>query len=137
MDSSNANLQPQIDYHQVSIDLDGLDDFLVGTPVQADAISEETAELADRKLILQLLDQIINVNRCVDDARQRLSAANERMNSLTTVVQLQTEQLELLNHFQNRAARVNELEEEIVTLKADNLKLSSTWWRKILSFFKR
>jgi len=137
MDSSNANLQPQIDYHQVSVDLDGLDDFLEGTPVQVEAISEETAEQADRRQILQLLDQIININRSVDDARQRLAAANERMNSLTTVVQLQTEQLELLNHFQNRAARVTELEEEIVTLKADNEKLRSTWWRKILSFFKR
>ena len=41
MDSSNANLQPQIDYHQVSVDLDGLDDFLEGTPVQVEAISEE------------------------------------------------------------------------------------------------
>ncbi len=137
MDSSNANLQPQIDYHQVSVDLDGLDDLLEGTPVQVEAISEETAEQADRRQILLLLDQIINVNSCVDDARQRLAAANERMNSLTTVVQLQTEQLEMLNHFQNRAARVSELEEEIVTLKAANEKLRSTWWRKILSFFKR
>ena len=109
MDSSNANLQPQIDYHQVSVDLDGLDDLLEGTPVQVEAISEETAEQADRRQILLLLDQIINVNSCVDDARQRLAAANERMNSLTTVVQLQTEQLEMLNHFQNRAARVSEL----------------------------
>ncbi len=137
MDSSNANLQPQIDYHQASVDLDGLDDLLEGTPVQVEAISEETAEQADRRQILLLLDQIINVNRCVDDARQRLAAANERMNSLTTVVQLQTEQLEMLNHFQNRAARVSELEEEIVTLKATNEKLRSTWWRKILSFFRR
>lgn len=133
------NLQPRLDAHQISLDLDGLDEFLEVASDYTEGIvavsaqeSKEQQEGNERELILQLLDQIVCVNQSVEDARRRLVAANERMNSLTTVVHLQTEQLEMLNHFQNRAAKVTELEGQIDRLAKENERLRLNWWQKLL-----
>src|SRR5580693_1371645 len=109
----NSNLKPQEDAHQISLDLDGLDDFLETMPEiveaesavdvtvtgNASAHDETNAEgPGERELMLRLLDQVAWINSSVDAARDRLAAANERMSSLTTVVQLQTGQFEMLAH---------------------------------------
>jgi hypothetical protein len=133
----NSNLQPQVDAHQISLDLDGLDDLLVVSPQVIEVVQEEDIPAEERQLLLSLLDQIASVNTAVDEARDRLAAANERMSSLATIVQLQTGQLELLSHYQNQAARAVSLERHIAELEAENANLKQTWWRRLLSVFKK
>ena len=134
-----SNLKAQVDAHQISLDLDGLDEFLEAAPadievLQPDAV--EPADMGEKQLMLRLLQEVIDVNAAVEAARERLTAANERMNSLNTVVQIQTTQLEMLGHYQSQAARVTSLEREIVALKAENAKLKQVWWRRISAWFK-
>lgn len=142
----SSNPQPKIDTHQISLDLDGLDDFLEATQeiIEAPEVEiiasqiAETEEIPDeeRTLLLKLLGQVSDVNSAVEEARDRLAAANERMTSLATVVQLQTGQLELLSHYQNQAARTTSLERQIAELQLQNMKLNQVWWRRLIAFFK-
>lgn len=141
----NSNLKPKEDAHQISLDLDGLDDFLETMPefveaesavdVTVSAQSEQTSTTeedgSERQLMLQLLEQVAWINSSVDAARERLAAANERMSSLTTVVQLQTGQFEMLAHYQSQGARVATLERQVLLLTEENEKLKRPWWKKL------
>ncbi|HEY9715205.1 MAG TPA: hypothetical protein V6C72_17170 [Chroococcales cyanobacterium] len=130
----NSNLKPQVDAHQISLDLEGLDDFLESSQHQVEVAEEESQE---KSLLLQLMDRVVTVNQSVEEARERLSAANERMSALHTVVQVQTGQLELLSHYQNQAARVTSLERQINQLQEENARLKQSWFNKLLALFQR
>ena len=141
-----SNLRPKEDPHQISLDLDGLDEFLESMPeiVETESAIDvtvtgtepapeqaNTEDQGERQLMLQLLEQVAWINSSVDAARDRLAAANERMSSLTTVVQLQTGQFEMLAHYQSQAARVVTLERQVLLLTEENDKLKRPWWKKL------
>jgi hypothetical protein len=94
-------------------------------------ITSSEEEGSERELMLQLLNQVVWVNNSVDAARERLAVANERMNSLTTAVQLQTGQFEMLAHYQSQAARVATLERQVLLLAEENERLKRPWWKKL------
>ena len=134
-----SNLKRKVDAHQISLDLEGLDEFLEASPAEVELVTVEPVvdgASEDNKLILRLLQEVIEVNAAIEVTRERLAAANERMTSLHTVVQLQTKQLEMMAHYQSQAARVTALEHEIDLLKFENAKLKQVWWRRIINWFK-
>ena len=121
----------ELDLHQSSIDLSGLESFLE-SPVTEEPEREET----ETQVILRLLEQLYRVGELVKDTSQRLVEAHERLNSLTALVSLQNKQMEILSHYQAQAARSAGLEHSLALALAENEKLKRSMWRKIFFWIK-
>jgi hypothetical protein len=121
----------ELDLHQSSIDLSGLESFLE-SPVTEEPVREET----ETQVILRLLEQLYRVGELVKDTSQRLVEAHERLNSLTALVTLQNKQMEILSHYQAQAARAAGLEHSLALALAENEKLKRSMWRKIFFWIK-
>jgi hypothetical protein len=134
----NSNLQPQIDAHQISLDLEGLEELLTGI-VEPATFDNTTAAApaSETAMIMLLLEQVRLLNEHVYEAKERLISANERMASLATVVTLQTRQLESLPHYEAEAARIAVLERNIVLLEHENEVLRQPWWIKLTRWLQK
>lgn len=129
----NSNLRPQVDAHQISLDLDGLDDLLEGRVGSLPDKTEHPVSVpqSETEIILLLLEQVRLLNQHVCEAKERLISANERMGSLASVVKLQTRQLESLPYFEAEAAKVKALERNIALLERENETLRQPWWIRL------
>jgi hypothetical protein len=121
----------EVDLHQASIDLSGLESFLE-SPATEEPVREET----ETQVILRLLEQLYRVGELVKDTSQRLVEAHDRLNSLTALVSLQNKQMEILSHYQAQAARAAGLEHSLSLALAENEKLKRSMWRKIFFWIK-
>jgi hypothetical protein len=136
--NSRSNLQPQIDAHQISLDLEGLDELLTGVVEPPTADGETVAYPAsETAMIMLLLEQVRLLNDHVCEAKERLISANERMASLATVVSLQTRQLESLPHYEAESAKIAGLERNIVLLERENEMLRQPWWIKFMRWVRK
>jgi hypothetical protein len=88
-------------------------------------------------MMLKLLERVHEVNAAVEEARARITQANERMTTLAAVLQLQTDQLELMAHYQSQAARAAALEIRVANLEQENRELKQPFWKKLLLRFNR
>jgi len=135
----NSNLQPEVDAHQISLDLDGLEELLNGAE-EFPVIEAEQAPpplASETELIFRLLDQVRILNDHVDQAKERVISANDRMSSLVTMIEMQSSQLERMTHFQIRAGKVQGLERKLELLERENERLRGAWWRKLLFWAKK
>jgi len=134
----NSNLQPQVDAHQISLDLEGLDELLAGAVESSTGPAEaDVPPMGETEMIILLLEQVRLLNEHVSDAKERLVSANQRMASLATVVNLQGRQLESLFQYEAEAARVSVLERNIDLLERENEMLRQPWWQKFILWIKK
>ena len=94
----------EFDRERQAIDLDGLEAFLVQTD---DANSKNHSvgfidgeEESETQVILRLLDQLYKVGELVRETSEKLVSANERLVTLSSQVNAQNKQMELLAHYQ-------------------------------------
>ncbi len=120
-----------VDHSQQAINLSGLEAFLEQPHVEPVPVEE-----TETQMILRLLDQLYKVGELVRETSEKLVAANERLNSLSSLVTMQNKQMELLTHYQTQAARVGGLEHSLAMATAENERLKQAWWRKIFFWIK-
>ncbi|HEY9777090.1 MAG TPA: hypothetical protein V6C81_25215 [Planktothrix sp.] len=126
----DSNLQPKVDAHQISLDLDGLEDLL-STTVEHQVVEAQPVDEMESETILRLLRELTSVAELVNETRERLAAASERMGSMAAMIKLQAEQLELLSHYQGQATRVSGLEHKITLLKQELIRQRRPWYKKL------
>jgi len=145
-----SHLKPKEDPHQISLDLNGLEEFLsadfevqevvaqpaaVSVPVRPApapkaAKSLPAIEPNEHDTILNLLYELSQASDMMRQTQSRVDQTQDRINSMQTMLDLQAQQLELLNYYQTQAARLPGLEHKMTLLKQEIIRIRRPWYQK-------
>lgn len=128
----NTNRKQDLQSHDQSVDLEGLEGLLDHAHVEL----APPPEPSEATVIQNLLEQLCRVNELVKDTSERLAGANERLNSLASIVSIQSKQMDLLSHYQAQAARTASLENQLAITNAELELHRRPVWKKLMFWVK-
>jgi len=129
------------------LDLSGLEDLLeraqlevvTSAPdVEAQVVtSQETEDSpSEAKLVLDLLNHLMQVNELVVETNRRLNLATSRLGQLDEMLTAQSVWLERLPALEVKAVQLEEVQLKLEQATAENEWLKKSWVNKFLSAIK-
>ncbi|HIA55708.1 MAG TPA: hypothetical protein EYN91_27095 [Candidatus Melainabacteria bacterium] len=129
------------------LDLSGLEDLLeraqlevvTSAPdVEAEVISSKETEESptEAKLVLDLLNHLMQVNELVVETNRRLNMATSRLGQLDEMLTAQSVWLERLPALEVKAAQLEDVQLKLELATAENEWLKKSWINKFLSAIK-
>ncbi|MBX9952325.1 MAG: hypothetical protein K2Y39_24340 [Candidatus Obscuribacterales bacterium] len=128
------------------LDLTGLEDLLeraqlevvTSAPdVEAEVASGETEDSqSEARLVLDLLNHLMQVNELVVETNRRLNLATSRLGQLDEMLTAQSVWLERLPALEVKAVQLEEVQLKLEQATAENEWLKKSWLNKFLSAIK-